>query len=64
MQKNEGTLDRWLRAILGILILYLAYQVFSGAGQIIGFIIGAVLIVTAITGFCYLYKLLGISTKK
>jgi hypothetical protein len=64
MQKNEGSLDRWIRAILGVLIIYSAYQIFSGIGQIIGFIIGAVLIVTSITGFCYLYKLLGISTKK
>jgi hypothetical protein len=64
MQKNEGTIDRWIRAILGILIIYLAHQVFSGVGQIVGYILGVIVLITALTGYCLLYQILGINTKQ
>jgi len=64
MQTNESGLDRIIRALAGLLILYLAYAVFSGVLQILGYVVGLILILTAITGFCLLYKLLGFSTKK
>ncbi|MDD3487608.1 MAG: DUF2892 domain-containing protein [Candidatus Moranbacteria bacterium] len=64
MQKNEGIIDRLVRAALGIVIIYLAYQAFSGIGQIVGYVIGVILLVTAATGFCYLYTLLGVNTRK
>lgn len=63
-KKNEGPTDRWVRAILGIIILGLAYGSFSGGIQIAGYVVGIILVFTAITGFCGLYKLLGISTDK
>ena len=63
-KKNEGPGDRWARAIFGVVVLGLAYSQFSGWVQIIGYIVGAILIFTAITGFCTLYKILGISTAK
>lgn len=62
--KNEGPIDRWIRAFLGVFFLALAYYKFSGSVQIIGYVIGVILIFTAATGFCTLYKILGISTKK
>ena len=63
-KKNEGAVDRIIRAIAGIVILIIGiYEVKSLAVLgIILIIVGAVLIITAITGFCLLYTLLGIST--
>ncbi|MDA8401808.1 MAG: DUF2892 domain-containing protein [Deltaproteobacteria bacterium] len=63
-KKNESAVDRIIRAIAGIVILVIGiYEVKSLAVLgIILIIVGAVLIITAITGFCLLYTLLGIST--
>jgi hypothetical protein len=64
MEQNEGKIDRWIRAILGIALLYFSYTMFSGIGQIIGFILGLILFFTSISGFCLLYLPLGINTRK
>ena len=63
-KKNESAVDRIIRAIVGVVILAIGiYEVKSLAVLgIILIIVGAVLIITAITGFCLLYTLLGIST--
>ena len=63
-KKNEGAGDRWLRAIIGVVVLVLAYYKLAGWVQIVGYIVGVISIFTAITGFCGLYKLLGVSTIK
>ncbi len=64
MKQNESTMDRWIRAVLGIIILYLAYAVFTGVLSVIAYIVGIILVLTAIVGFCLPYKIFGISTKK
>jgi hypothetical protein len=64
MQKNEGQTDRIIRAIVGVVVLILAYTTLSGALQIVAYVVGVISIVTSITGFCLLYKLLGIDTSK
>jgi hypothetical protein len=63
LPKNEGALDRIIRAILGVGAGIGAIFT-TGALQIALGIISAVLIITAITGFCGLYALLGINTCK
>ncbi len=60
MKKNEGTTDRVIRAVAGILGLAVAAAL-GGGWWILG-AVGAVLLVTAATGFCGLYTLLGVST--
>lgn len=64
MTKNESTVDRWIRAILGVVIFWLAYKDLAGWEMWVGYIIGILLVITAITGYCWLYQVLGISTKK
>ena len=64
MQKNEGTIDRLIRAIVGIIVLYFAYSSLSGVAGVISYIVGIALLITAAIGYCHLYKILGISTKK
>lgn len=67
-QRNEGPVDRTIRIVLGVLLLLVGLWLLNGlggaAGGIIVAVIGAILLITGITGFCGLYRLLGISTLK
>ena len=63
MKRNESTADRMIRAIIGIGLLVFGFTV-NGALQWILLAAGILAVFTAITGFCGLYKLLGISTYK
>ncbi|MBB3862079.1 putative membrane protein YccC [Novosphingobium hassiacum] len=58
MPRNEGSLDRLLRVIVGLVLLAL---VFVGPHTPWGWI-GIVPLLTGIVGFCPAYTLLGIKT--
>ena len=58
MTRNEGTIDRVLRVVLGLILLAL---VFVGPQTPWGWI-GIVPLVTGLVGFCPLYKIFGLST--
>ena len=58
MIKNEGTFDRALRVIAGLILLSL---VFVGPQTMWG-LIGIVPLVTGLVGICPLYSILGVST--
>lgn len=65
MKLNMSSPDRIIRIVIAILIAILLYaNVFKGALAIILGIIAIIFIVTSIIGFCPLYVLLGLSTKK
>jgi hypothetical protein len=57
---NCGTVDRVLRLVLGIGLLGL-YGALDAPGRYLT-LLGLPLIATAVTGFCPLYALLGVST--
>lgn len=63
MQKNVGSIDRTIRALVGIALLA-AY--FLGAVQgtlgIVALVVGIVMLGTAALGWCPPYSLLGINT--
>ena len=59
MKRNVGTVDRIIRAIVGILIIVICIIFKSWWG-----IIGLLLLISAALGYCPPYKLLGISTYK
>ena len=61
---NMGKMDRIIRAILGIIIVVIAFLAVGGIAQIILWIVGAILILTAAIGFCPLYAPFHFSTKK
>ncbi|MCJ7545474.1 MAG: DUF2892 domain-containing protein [Deltaproteobacteria bacterium] len=65
MKQNMGTIDRAIRVILAILVLvlYLAGRI-SGTTAIILGIFAVIFFLTSLVGFCPLYALLKISTKK
>lgn len=58
MPRNEGTIDRALRVILGLVLIAL---VFVGPQTVWGWI-GVVPLLTGLVGFCPLYRLVGINT--
>lgn len=61
--KNVGSLDRLLRTIPAIAVGIALYTgVISGWLAIVLAVVAAVLLVTALTGACSLYYLLGLST--
>ena len=64
MTKNESAIDRWIRLIIAVVLFFTALYWTSGILQIILYIIAATLLITAITGFCLLYKWFGINTAK
>ena len=62
--QNENSLDRLLRAIAAEALFLLAFFLLSGVVQIIAYILGAITIFTALTGFCALYKIFNFSSKE
>jgi len=63
-KSNESKLDQQIRIGIGVLSLILGLFVFTGTLQIVAIVVALVATVTGLTGFCALYKLFGISTKK
>jgi hypothetical protein len=63
-KKNEGILDRLIRIILAEVFLVLALFWFGGVMQIVLYILSLMMAVTAVIGFCGLYKIFGLSTNK
>lgn len=68
MKANENGVDRALRLILGVVLLIASFMwLGAAAGEITGIIaaiIGAVLVLTGLVGFCPAYRLVGMSTCK
>jgi len=67
-KRNEGTVDRVIRAVAGLVLIWLGLWPLNGLqaatwGIVVG-VVGLILVVTGITGFCLIYRLLGISTAK
>jgi hypothetical protein len=61
--QNESQTDRIVRAVLGAVLLAAAWFTGGILGIILG-VVGVVLIFTAITGSCLIYRLFNFSTKK
>ena len=63
-EKNVGTVDRSIRGIVGLVLLYLAFATLSGGWAWVAGIVGVVMLGTAALGSCPPYALLGINTCK
>ncbi|MDU8912701.1 DUF2892 domain-containing protein [Aestuariicoccus sp. MJ-SS9] len=63
-EKNMGKTDRMIRAVLGVVLLILAFASLSGGWAWIAGIVGIVMLATAAMGSCPPYSLLGINTGK
>jgi len=62
--KNESDLDRLLRVLAATLLFVAGYFLLWGVFSIIAYVFAAIFLLTAITGFCGMYKLLGWDTSK
>lgn len=60
--QNVGKVDRFIRIVLGIIILSLLFFLKGGTKYFA--LIGVVPLFTGLANYCPLYKLLGIDTKK
>lgn len=56
---NVGNIDKVIRIIAGLALGALAY---TGTLGVWAWVVGAILLVTGLIGFCPAYKLLGMST--
>ncbi len=65
MKQNEHILDRIIRVLIALGLFYVGITwSMSSFLRIVLAIVGGILIVTAVTGYCALYSLFGINTKK
>jgi len=65
MKGNMGALDRILRIIIAVVfgILYFA-KVVTGTIGIILLVIAIIFLLTSLVGYCPLYSVIGVSTKR
>jgi hypothetical protein len=65
MKRNMSNLDRIIRVVVAAVFAYLYFAgIVSGVLGIVLLVVGAVFVLTAILGFCPLYRLFKISTFK
>lgn len=63
MVRNEGTVDRIVRVVVGVvLVAAWAFGWLTGTLAVVLGVVGIVLIGTGAVGFCPLYRMLGMST--
>ena len=64
MVKNIGTADRVARLCIAALLAFLAATTsVEGVGEIISYIVAAYLVLTALLGSCFIYKILDVNTR-
>jgi hypothetical protein len=65
MKKNIGSIDKVIRYLIAALLIVLYFtHVITGTLGIILLVFSGILIVTSLFGFCALYTLVGLNTKK
>lgn len=64
LKQNESEMDKNIRLAVGITALLLGIFTFTGTLQVVALIVATLGIFTGLSGFCLIYKLLGINTKK
>jgi hypothetical protein len=64
MTINEGAWDRVLRIFAGIALAYAAWIAWPAITGVVFLAIGAILLGTAVVGWCPAYALFGLSTRK
>ncbi|MDQ7080176.1 MAG: DUF2892 domain-containing protein [Paracoccaceae bacterium] len=64
LKKNVGTVDRIIRAIIGVVLIAAYFMYPDMAYKLVALIVGLILLVTAILSSCLLYSIFGIKTSK
>ncbi|MEW5871594.1 MAG: DUF2892 domain-containing protein [Chloroflexota bacterium] len=61
---NEASWDRIVRVVLGVVLFYLGWGMAATGWDILLMVVGAVLLLTGLLGFCPLYFLFKFSTRR
>jgi hypothetical protein len=65
MKKTVGSTDKIIRYIIAIIAIYAAYtNMVASPWNYVLYAVAAIMILTAITGFCPIFSILGINTMK
>ena len=64
MKRNIGTIDRVLRVLAGIALVVVGFAVLEGTVGIVIGVIGLIPLATGLIGWCPLYSLFNLRTKK
>lgn len=63
MRVNEGILDRAIRVVVAAVLIGVGLGVVGGIAGIVMAVIGAIPLLTGLSGFCPLYVPFGIDTR-
>ena len=64
MKRNIGSIDRVLRVLAGIALVVVGFAVLGGTVGIVVGVIGLIPLATGLIGWCPLYSLFKLKTKK
>ncbi len=65
MKTNMGKLDKTLRVMAAVTIFILFFEkIISGTVAIVLLVVAGIFLLTSLVGFCPIYKILGISSRK
>jgi hypothetical protein len=65
MKLNESNVDRIIRVVAGVVLLYLGFGgALAGGLAVVADVVGVVLLLTGAVGFCPLYAMFKLSTLK
>jgi Inner membrane protein YgaP-like, transmembrane domain len=64
MKSNVGSIDRVLRVLAGIVLLVIGFAVLGGTAGIVVGVIGLIPLTTGLIGWCPLYNLFHLRTRK
>ena len=65
MFNNVGIVDRLLRVLVAVVLLYFGLLVYADSAVGVGLdIVGSIVLLSGVFGSCALYGLLGINTRK
>lgn len=59
--KNMTGIDRFLRLLMGVVLLEAAFFWLAGAPALVAYTFAAIMVITGVWGFCPLYRVLGIA---
>jgi hypothetical protein len=63
-QRNEGFIEQIIRVALGLTLLAVALITLQGVFQWVAIVLGIVMLLTGLVGFCPLYTVIGMVTKQ
>lgn len=59
---NTGAVDRAIRLLVGVTLLFVGFSFFTGALQVVTLVLGLVILATGAIGICPIYRVFGINT--